>query len=114
MDRRIAPILHSRRTDALPVPRAVGRVARVAKDAPIPEDRPPAVTVDELRHAFLAFFQARGHRLIPSSSLVPHGDPTLLFTNAGMVQFKPYFMGLEEPPAARLTSIQRCFRTTDV
>ena len=72
------------------------------------------MTVDELRTAFLEFFEARGHRRIPSSSLVPHGDPTLLFTNAGMVQFKPYFMGLEEPPAPRLTSIQRCFRTTDV
>ena len=72
------------------------------------------MTIDELRRAFLAFFEARGHRRIPSSSLVPHGDPTLLFTTAGMVQFKPYFMGLEEPPARRLTSIQRCFRTTDV
>jgi len=72
------------------------------------------VTIDELRRAFLAFFEARGHRRIPSSSLVPHSDPTLLFTTAGMVQFKPYFMGLEEPPATRLTSIQRCFRTTDV
>ena len=72
------------------------------------------MTVDELRAAFLEFFEARGHLRIPSSSLVPHGDPTLLFTNAGMVQFKPYFMGLEEPPAPRLTSIQRCFRTTDV
>ncbi|PKN81258.1 MAG: alanine--tRNA ligase, partial [Chloroflexi bacterium HGW-Chloroflexi-9] len=70
--------------------------------------------VDEVRQAFLSFFEARGHRRIPSSSLVPHGDPTLLFTTAGMVQFKPYFMGLEEPPARRLTSIQRCFRTTDV
>ena len=72
------------------------------------------MTIDELRRAFLAFFEARGHHRIPSSSLVPHGDPTLLFTTAGMVQFKPYFMGLEEPPARRLTSIQRCFRTTDV
>ena len=70
--------------------------------------------VDELRQAFLAFFEERGHRRIPSSSLVPHGDPTLLFTTAGMVQFKPYFMGLEDPPATRLTSIQRCFRTTDI
>ncbi|MGE3961337.1 MAG: alanine--tRNA ligase [Dehalococcoidia bacterium] len=70
--------------------------------------------VDELRQAFLAFFEERGHRRIPSSSLVPHGDPTLLFTTAGMVQFKPYFMGLEDPPAPRLTSIQRCFRTTDI
>jgi len=72
------------------------------------------LTVDELRRAFLEFFEARAHRRIPSSSLVPHGDPTLLFTTAGMVQFKPYFMGLEDPPAPRLTSIQRCFRTTDI
>lgn len=72
------------------------------------------MTVDELRRAFLAFFEEREHRLIPSASLVPHGDPTLMFTTAGMVQFKPYFLGLEEPPAPRLTSIQRCFRTTDI
>ena len=51
----------------------------------------------------LAFFEERGHRRIPSSSLVPHGDPSLLFTSAGMVQFKPYFMGLEQPPARRMT-----------
>ncbi len=71
-------------------------------------------TVEGLREAFLSYFEARGHRRIPSSSLVPHGDPTLLFTTAGMVQFRPYFMGLEEPPARRLISIQKCFRTTDV
>ncbi|MSQ29714.1 MAG: alanine--tRNA ligase, partial [Dehalococcoidia bacterium] len=68
----------------------------------------------ELRTAFLAFFEERGHRRIPSSPLVPHGDPSLLFTSAGMVQFKPYFMGLEQPPARRMTSVQKCFRTTDV
>ena len=71
-------------------------------------------TVEGLRQAFLAYFAARGHRRIPSSSLIPHGDPTLLFTSAGMVQLRPYFMGLEEPPAPRLVSIQKCFRTTDV
>ncbi|MSQ41816.1 MAG: alanine--tRNA ligase [Dehalococcoidia bacterium] len=71
-------------------------------------------TVHELRTTFLQFFEERGHRRIPSSSLVPHGDPTLLFTTAGMVQFKPYFMGLEAPPARRMTSVQKCFRTTDI
>ena len=71
------------------------------------------LTVDELRRMFLEFFEARQHRRIPSAALIPHSDPTLLFTTAGMVQFKPYFMGLEEPPSPRLTSIQRCLRTTD-
>ena len=62
----------------------------------------------------MRYFEARGHRRIPSSSLVPWGDPSLLFTSAGMVQFKPYFLGLERPPASRLTSAQKCFRATDV
>ena len=73
-----------------------------------------ALNVNELREAFLSFFEEHGHLRIPSSSLVPHGDPTLLFTTAGMVQFKSYFTGLETPPAPRMTSIQRCFRTVDV
>ena len=72
------------------------------------------MTVEELRAAFLEFFEERGHRRIPSSPLVPYGDPSLLFTSAGMVQFKPYFLGLAEPPASRMTSIQKCFRTTDI
>ena len=59
---------------------------------------PAPTTVAGLREAFLSYFEARGHRRIPSSSLVPHGDPTLLFTTAGMVQLRPYFMGLEERP----------------
>jgi alanyl-tRNA synthetase len=72
------------------------------------------VNGDELRQAFLDFFQDRGHRVIPSSSLVPHKDPTLLLTSAGMVQIKPYYLGLETPPSPRLTSCQKCFRTTDI
>jgi alanyl-tRNA synthetase len=72
------------------------------------------VTGDELRQAFLSFFQDRGHTIISSSSLVPRKDPTLLLTSAGMVQIKPYFLGVETPPSRRLASCQKCFRTTDI
>src|SRR5690625_2465889 len=64
----------------------------------------------EIRQKFLSFFQERGHQLVPSSSLVPTNDPTLLFTNAGMVQFKDVFTGQEKRPYIRATSSQRCVR----
>ncbi len=69
---------------------------------------------DQIRKSFLDFFQARGHLLMPSASLVPVGDPTLLFTSAGMVPFKPFFTGEVKPPRRRLTSVQKSFRTSDI
>ncbi len=64
----------------------------------------------EIRRAFLDFFAGKGHEVIPSSPLVPGNDPTLLFTNAGMVQFKDVFTGHDERPYTRATSVQRCVR----
>ena len=64
----------------------------------------------ELRQAFLDFFADRGHQVVPSSSLIPAGDPTLLFTNAGMVQFKDLFLGRERRSYQRAVSSQRCVR----
>ena len=69
---------------------------------------------DEIRKAFLKFFEEKKHIIIPSSSLVPKGDPTMLLTTAGMVQVKPYFLGEARPPGPRLASTQKCFRTTDI
>jgi alanyl-tRNA synthetase len=74
----------------------------------------PPRTSDDIRQAFLQFFQDRGHLLLPGWPLVPLGDPTSLFTSAGMQQFKPYFIGEARPPAPRITTVQRCFRTTDI
>ncbi len=67
-------------------------------------------TTAELRTAFLDFFHAKGHEIVPSSSLIPAHDPTLLFTNAGMVQFKDAFLGLEHRANPRAVSCQRCVR----
>jgi alanyl-tRNA synthetase len=73
------------------------------------------VKADEIREAFLSFFEQRDHRRMPSASLVPSTyDPSVLLTTAGMQPFKPYFRGEEDPPHPRLTSCQKVFRTTDI
>ena len=69
---------------------------------------------DQVRDSFINFFESKGHLHMPSASLIPAGDPTLLFTSAGMVPFKPFFTGEQTPPALRLTSSQKSFRTTDI
>lgn len=67
----------------------------------------------EIRRRFLDYFSARGHQVVPSAPLL-YNDPTLLFVNAGMVPFKPYFTGAETPPWDRATSVQKCVRTLDI
>ncbi|MYG90254.1 MAG: alanine--tRNA ligase [Chloroflexi bacterium] len=68
----------------------------------------------KIRQTFTDFFVDRDHLAVASAPLTAPGDPTLLFTSAGMVPFKPYFLGEAQPPHHRLTSIQKCFRTTDI
>ncbi|GBF49529.1 alanyl-tRNA synthetase [Leptospira ryugenii] len=71
-------------------------------------------TVQEIASLYIEYFRKNGHSIVPSSSLVPTGDPTLLFTTAGMVQFKPLFTGAVELPYTRAASVQKCVRTTDL
>src|SRR3982751_607738 len=69
----------------------------------------------EIRQTYLSFFEQRGHKIVPSASLVPSvHDPSVLRTPAGMQPFKPSFLGREKPPAPRLADVQKCFRTTDI
>ncbi len=74
---------------------------------PIPGKAPSS---NEIRQAFLDYFASKGHAVVASSSLVPHGDPTLLFTNAGMNQFKDVFLGFDKRPYTRAASSQKCVR----
>src|SRR5690242_3568872 len=72
-------------------------------------------TSQDIRASFLRFFEERDHYRMPSSSLIPPSDdPTVLLTTAGMQQMIPYFLGRVTPPSTRLTSVQKCFRTTDI
>lgn len=76
--------------------------------------REDKMTANELRHRYLNFFKERGHIIKPSDSLVPEDDPTLLFTGAGMNQFKQIFLGQTKPDFRRATTCQKCFRATDI
>lgn len=66
----------------------------------------------EIRQSFFDFFASKAHKIVPSAPVVPHDDPTLLFTNAGMNQFKPYFLGLAQPSARRIADTQKCIRVS--
>ena len=72
------------------------------------------MTSDEIRERFLSYFAERGHHRLPSAPLVPRNDPSTLLISAGMHPLKPYFLGAEQPPAPRLTTAQKCFRTVDI
>lgn len=72
------------------------------------------ITANQLRKMYLEFFEEKSHKALPSFSLIPKSDPTLLLTGAGMVPLKPYFLGEAKPESARLTTCQKCMRTGDL
>jgi alanyl-tRNA synthetase len=69
---------------------------------------------NEIRRLFLRFFEERRHRIVPSSTVIAPPETGLLLTTAGMVQFIPYFLGMQDPPYPRAASAQKSFRTTDI
>ncbi len=71
-------------------------------------------SLNDLRESYLSFFESKGHLRLPSFSLVPHNDKSLLLINSGMAPMKPYFKGTEEPPRRRVTTCQKCIRTPDL
>ena len=70
--------------------------------------------LNDIRESYLSFFESKGHLRLPSASLVPHDDPSLLLVNAGMAPLKKYYQGLETPPSKRVTTCQKCIRTPDI
>ena len=72
------------------------------------------MTSKELRQKFLEFFEKNGHKIIPSASLIPENDPTVLFTTAGMHPLVPFLLGQKHPLGKRLTDVQKCIRTGDI
>ena len=73
-----------------------------------------ALGLNEIREKYLSFFESKGHLRLPSFSLVPHNDPSVLLINAGMTPLKPYFTGAQTPPSLRVTTCQKCIRTPDI
>ncbi len=72
------------------------------------------MTANELRSKWLEFFESKGHTIVPSASLVPENDASVLFTMAGMFPLVPYLMGLEPPGGKRVANSQKCIRTIDI
>ncbi|MDR3186605.1 MAG: alanine--tRNA ligase, partial [Christensenellaceae bacterium] len=72
------------------------------------------ITSRELRNKYLEFFKSKNHAIIPSSSLIPENDPTVLFTTAGMHPLVPYLLGAKHPAGVRLVNVQKCVRTIDI
>ncbi|MCF8009793.1 MAG: alanine--tRNA ligase [Clostridiales bacterium] len=72
------------------------------------------MTGNEIRDKFLKFFEQKNHKILPSASLIPANDPSILWTAAGMIQFKPYFTGAAKPDCKRVTTCQKCLRTPDI
>ena len=70
--------------------------------------------LNEIREKYLSFFESKGHLRLPSFSLVPENDASLLLINAGMAPLKPYFTGKQTPPKSRVTTCQKCIRTPDI
>ena len=75
---------------------------------------PKPYGVNELREMFLSFFESKGHLRLPSFSLIPQNDASLLLINSGMAPMKPYFKGEVEPPRRRVCTCQKCIRTGDI
>ncbi len=72
------------------------------------------LTAEQLRNMYLKFFESKGHKIIPSASLIPENDPSVLFTTAGMHPLVPYLLGEKHPAGTRLTDVQKCVRTGDI